>query len=112
MPRRRSDLPRDIAQRLERHPGGETPQPLDFAAWLEFRREFGLVPESSSDDVRSAWAALLAELMPSEYRERKPPRKATAALPGTEEKVRAMEERRRKRQGLWHDDDAAYREAA
>ncbi len=40
------------------------------------------------------------------------PSQPTLALPGTPEKVRILEQRARRRQALWHPDDASFDSAA
>jgi hypothetical protein len=90
----------DLAALLEGHHYG-----LCVEAWEDFLSEFGLTLEDAPHHIRLAWGVFLWLHFPERY-ESKPPSRPTGARPGTEEKVREMRRRARRKQDLFHEQDA------
>jgi hypothetical protein len=92
----------ELAARLEWHDGGN----IDVEAWSAFLDP--LLPDDEQDDadpVRKVWAALLARRSPGEYDPPSPTPAPAEAVPGSEAKLRILEERAARGEALFHDDD-------
>lgn len=95
-----------LLRRLEQCPRpGQPRRRLDFEAWSDLCREYGLTREHDDGDVLNGWGDLLAVTHPDTHADRPLPDGAVTAMPGTALKVQALVGRARDRQGLWHPGD-------